>query len=88
MSFNLFFTSNKCRTSIALSYFGILLPIKNFEISFSDPNDTLLQVKTAISGTKKTKQQSKYLIEIQKLLKKTFYSLPQTISVDFVCLFL
>ena len=35
----------------------------NFESSFNDLNDTVLQVKTAISSTKnKTKQQRKYLI--------------------------
>ena len=59
--FNLFFSPiNKPRTSISPSYFGIFVANQNFQSSFNDLNDAVLQVKTAISSTKKTKQQHRY----------------------------
>ena len=61
----------KRRTSIALSYFGILLPLKILKApsQWSEWYGVTCKKSGKISSTKKTKQQRKFLIYIQKLLK-------------------
>ena len=76
---------NKCRTSIALSYFGILL---HFESSFSYLNDTVLQVKTAIFEYKEDKATTQILnVNTQTIENKLFIHylkrFPQTLSIFF-----
>ena len=53
---------NKRTANIAVSYFGILLPNKILKAPSMIWTHTVLQVKTAVSSTKNTKQQRKYLI--------------------------
>ena len=83
VSFNLFFANKQMQNK----YYPFIL--WHFESTFNDLNDTVLQLKTAISSSKKTKQQRKNLIYVntKTIQNKHFIHylkrLPQTSSVCF-----